>query len=653
MDGLSIRAGPRVRRRDGDMPSQDRLFYSNGDGDGSSVLLMTDQRRGMSKQSNRKLLFNWVLGMFILVLSVSGCASTINRPTKVTLKTEPTTIPKPMTGRGAGDVLRLVNPDTPTILNPHLSSSVRDWEASRIAYEPLASFDKDGVLVAFLAAEIPTRENGGLAADGKSVTWKLRKDVKWSDGNPFTADDVLFTFQFITNSQVKSTSATSFSAVDNVQVIDPLTVKVNFKNVNPAWALPFVGVQGSILPRHVFKDYNGANARQAPANTLPVGTGAYRVVAPGIKPQEVLLLGSQLVETNKIVYEPNPYFREADHPFFSQVEFRGGGMVNEVARQVFEDNSVDYAYNLGRLSVQDLATLSVSTRGRIVTNFGARVDRISLNRTDPRKETTDGERSSLQFPHPLFSDKLVRQAVAYAINREAIAAIYGSAGRPTNLNLISPPPYRSPNTIYPFDLKKAVALLDQAGWRDTNNDNIRDKNGVKMQVMFQIPANYSPQISKTVKDSLNSIGIDVQLKIVDSSIMFGACATNPDASACLNTDLSESSWRSVYPDPSAYMQNWTCAQIPQKSNNWSGNNHERYCNPEYDRLYQQSTLELDAEKRRQLFIQMNDLLVEDVVMIPVVYLADAQGVGTDIEGIDLTPWDSNTWNIKDWKRVTR
>ena len=100
------------------------------------------------------------------------------------------------------------------------------------------------------------------------------------------------------------------------------------------------------------------------------------------------------------------------------------------------------------------------------------------------------------------------------------------------------------------------------------------------------------------------------------------------------------------------MQFWTCSQIPQQSNNWTGLNIERWCSPAYDELYQQAVAELDPEKRRQLFIQLNDMLVEDVVMIPVVFLADMSGVSQTIAGVDLTPWDTNTWNIKDWRRVS-
>ena len=102
------------------------------------------------------------------------------------------------------DFLRLFFWQAPTIINPHLSAGTKDLSASRISYEPLASFNAEGELVPFLAAEIPSIQNGGVAEDGRSVTWRLKRGIKWSDGRPYSADDVLFTYQYIPNPQVLS-----------------------------------------------------------------------------------------------------------------------------------------------------------------------------------------------------------------------------------------------------------------------------------------------------------------------------------------------------------------------------------------------------------------------------------------------------------------
>src|SRR5262245_53412967 len=162
------------------------------------------------------------------------------------------------------NVLRLLLWQAPTTLNPHFADGIKDQTASRIVYEPLASFDREGNLVPFLAAEIPSLENGEIASDGRSVTWKLKRGVKWSDGEPFTAKDVVFTFKFITNPEVKSTSRESYKLVEGVEAIDDYTVRVTFKDVDPSWYLPFVGAKGMIIPEHVFAAFNNSGAETAP-----------------------------------------------------------------------------------------------------------------------------------------------------------------------------------------------------------------------------------------------------------------------------------------------------------------------------------------------------------------------------------------------------
>jgi peptide/nickel transport system substrate-binding protein len=608
------------------------------------------------KKRSGKHNYGYILPLkFILALILAACIGQTISPAEMPPPPTPTPSPEP-TRRGAGGVLRILNWEAPTILNPHLSGAYKDWEASRLTYEPLASFDKNGELIPFLAAEIPGQENGGIDPHGKWVIWKLKQNIKWSDGEPFTADDVLFTYEFITNPAVNSTATPSYESVAGVEVIDDVTVKVNFEQATPSWALPFVGIQGMILPRHVFKDYNGANAMAAPANEVPVGTGPYRVLPPGIKPQEVLFLGTELVETNKIVYEPNPFFREEDKPFFSRVEWKGGGTVNQAAQVVLRDGEVDYAHFLSLLPIEELEALQAGGEGVLVTTLGPTVERIALNRTDPDRAADTGERSSLEFSHPFFSDKRVRQAFAYAVDREAIARLYGEAGgRPTTNNLVSPPQYASSHVFYEFDLKKAAVLLDEAGWVDTNGDGTRDKDGVRLEVVFQATSSaVSQKTQEIIKDALNSIGVEVELKIVDSQVMFSNDpSSNPNNYRRFTADLLEWTHSSFSPDPSSYMQDWTCNRIPQRENNWlAGVNIERWCSQEYDTLFQQSTVELDPDKRRQLFIQMNDMLIEDVVMIPLVHLNWISGAHKSIAGIDLSPWEVEVWNIKDWRRVS-
>src|SRR5205814_6648499 len=169
---------------------------------------------------------------------------------------QPVTNYKP-TKRGGGGALKVLWWQGATLLQPHFANGTKDQEGSRIFYEPLAVWDNDGNLVPILAAEIPTRENGGLAADGKSVTWKLKRNVTWHDGKPFTADDCVFTWEYAKD---PATAAVTIAVYKDVVVtkVDTYTVKVAFTKATPFWATTFVAAEGMILPKHVFAAYTGA-----------------------------------------------------------------------------------------------------------------------------------------------------------------------------------------------------------------------------------------------------------------------------------------------------------------------------------------------------------------------------------------------------------
>ena len=532
--------------------------------------------------------------------------------------------------------LKLLYWQAPTILNPHLSTGFKDSEASRITLEPLASFNNNGELIPFLAAEIPSVANGGVAADGKSVTWKLKQNVKWSDGQPFTAQDVVFTYNFVTNPEVASVSGGVYEVVSSVEAIDDYTVKINFKEVNPAWNLVFVGAEGMILPKHIYQNYNGANAREAPANLQPIGSGAYRVVE--FKPGDT------------VIYEANPEFREAAQLGFEKVELKGGGDATSAARAVLQTSDADFAYNL-QVEAKILQELEAAGKGKVVSNFGALMERLVI--TDPNRATDEGERSSVQFPHPFFSDRKVRQALTFAIDRKTIAEqLYGVTGQETANFLVAPQQYASSNTSYEYNPERAAKLLDEAGWKDTNGNGIRDKNGIEMSVVFQTSVNPLRQKTQAIiKRDLQDLGFEVELKSIDASVYFSSDPSSEDTVEHFYTDLQMYTTGNTNPDPGAYMQFYLCESIPQKSNSWQGDNHARYCNEAYDNLWRESTQELDPKKREQLFIEMNDLLVDEVAVIPLVHRANVTAFSNDITGYELTPWDMRTWDIMNWQRV--
>src|SRR2546423_10516810 len=163
--------------------------------------------------------------------------------------------PKPAfnpTRRGGEGRLRALWWQAPTLRNPHFATGTKDQDAWRIFYEPLASFDPDGNLVPILAAEVPSRENGGLARDGMSVTWRLKRGVVWHDGRPFTADDVGFNWEDVADPATSAVTAGSYRDIERIEKLDSHTVKLVFARPQPFWADAFCGFRGMIIPQHLF-----------------------------------------------------------------------------------------------------------------------------------------------------------------------------------------------------------------------------------------------------------------------------------------------------------------------------------------------------------------------------------------------------------------
>jgi peptide/nickel transport system substrate-binding protein len=412
-----------------------------------------------------------------------------------------------------------------------------------------------------------------------------------------------------------------------------------------AWFLPFVGVQGMIIPRHVFAEYNGPNAVDAPANLAPIGTGPFQFVE--LRNEDILIIGGSAVSTNKIIYEANPLFREPDKPFFGKVELQGGGDLN-LAVEAAKEGLVDFAWTL-RVSDDLLDDMESAGNSVVDVSPTAFVERIMINFADPNTETADGERANAAFSHPIFNDKLVRQAIAMAIDRAALAEGRGLGARFTTNIVTQPPSIDSPDTTYKYDLEEAARLLDEAGWLDSNGDGVREKDGVELRLLFQTSIEPFRQISQEqVKQDLESIGFEVELKTIDASIFFGPTENTTDTRRHFYADMEEFAFSNKSPDPTSYLAGWTCSEAAQKENGWALSNWARYCNPEFDALFEEALTEFDVERRNDLFIAMNDLLIEDAAVLPIAQLNFPQGVNRDLKGVDITPWDVEVWNIMDW-----
>ncbi|HLW47977.1 MAG TPA: peptide ABC transporter substrate-binding protein [bacterium] len=574
-----------------------------------------------------------VTRMMELGLGLSAIWTILDRATALPAAAAPA-------GRGTQGTVKLLYWQAPTIVNPHLAQGTKDYLASRAVLEPLLTVTTSGVFSPVLAAEVPSTANGGVARDGRSVTYKLKHNVKWADGRPFTSDDVVFTFHFIRNKETGATTYGTYVNVDKVEPLDPYTVKVTFKDPTPAWYLPFVGQNGMIVPRHALDAYIGSNARNAPFNSKSFGTGPYKVETfhPG----------------DLVVYSINENYREPDKPAFSQVQIKGGGDAVSAARAVLETGEYDYAWNM-QVEWPVLEHMLAAGKGSILTEGGGGVEQIYCNQTDPTKDV-DGQRSSLKAPHPYLTDLKVRQALSLAIDRVTMAKqLYGEEGDATSNVLTTPSSVASKNTKIAFDIERANRLLDEAGYA-RGPDGIRQKGGVKLQGTYVTSVNTLRQKEQQiVKDGFAKIGVSITLQSVDAGVFFSSAPGNNDTYAHFYRDLEMFTSTFESPFPSGYMGRFYSGNpahdVAQKENNWSGLDITRWIGKDFNSLYDQAQKELDPKQNDALWIKMNDLVVEQAISIPLIDRKSVDVRSNRLEvGKNLSAFDNGTRNIADWRR---
>ena len=528
-----------------------------------------------------------------------------------------------------------------SILNPYLSGGTKDNEAASMVIEPLAHYDENGAMVPVLAADIPTLENGGVAEDLRSVTWKLKTDIKWSDGTPFTAHDVAFSGAYCLNEQAGCASLASFADVSTIEALDDHTARITFKVAKPWPYGPFVGAITPIIQREQFRDCLGAKSQECTEQNFgPIGTGPFKVDA--FRANDV------------ITYSANELYREPGKPWFTTATFKGGGDAASAARAVLETGEYDYAWNL-QVEPEVLEQMAAAGKGEVLMGFGSQVERLLVNQTN--NESSLGDHRSLYLdgtnPHPFLSDPAVRRALSLAINRQVLVdAGYGAAGRTTCNVVPAPAAYASVanESCRTPDPEEANRILDEAGWV-RGEDGVRAKDGIRLSVLYQTSTNSVRQGAQAlIKQMWEGIGIETELRNIDAAVFFGADPSSPDTFQKFYADVQMYTNSFQGTDPEVYMVGWVCDQSPGPHNQWLGTNVARGCSDEYDALVEQLSITLPGEDRSRIAKRMNDIIVENQFLIPLVWRAGVSARSNSLNGVRMNPWDSELWNVADWHR---
>jgi peptide/nickel transport system substrate-binding protein len=541
--------------------------------------------------------------------------------------------------RGRSGQLNIIYWQAPSTLNPYLSGGTKEVESASLIIEPLARFDEAGEMVPWLAESIPTVESGSVAEDLMSITWTLKEGLEWSDGTPVTAEDAVFSWEYCTHPEGGCAQSSYFEGVESVEAVDDRTIKINFTEAKPFPYTAFVGSESPIIQKAQFQDCLGARAPECTdANFGPIGTGPF--VVETFRPNDV------------IEYVANENFREEGKPAFSTITFKGGGDAAAAARAVLETGEFDYAWN-PQIEPEILAQMASGGKGEVISAFGTLVERIMVNFTDPDPALGDA-RSTTAHPHPFLTNPDVTRALSLAIDREILVeAGYGEGGKVTCNVLPAPEIQNSHNVDWCMtqDIEEANRLLDAAGW-EIGGDGVRTKDGERLSVLFQSSTNSVRQSAQAlIKQWWTEIGVETELRNVDSSVFFGTDPGSPDTINKFYADLEMYANNFDGTDAEKYMANWICSEIPREETQWQGENRPRYCSEEYDALIAEYGKTSGAEDRGQLAIRANDMLIEAGAIIPLVHRGRISVKSNTLAGVIMNPWDSELWNAADWHRA--
>ena len=388
-----------------------------------------------------------------------------------------------------------------------------------------------------------------------------------------------------------------------------------------------------IIPKHLFEAFKGDKSREAPANLKPVGTGPYRFV--DFKPGDI------------VRGELNPNYHMPNRPYFDTIEMKGGGDAVSAARAVIQTGEFDYAWNM-QVEDEILKRLEQGGKGKADIVAGGNIEHIQCNFTDPSKDV-DGERSSLKTKHPVLSDPAVRQALNLLVDRGSVQEqIYGRTGHRHRqlpepaLALRSPRPPSGSST----SRRPTRSSRRRAGRRAPTASAPRTAS--KLKFLYQTSINAPRQKTQAiVKQAAAKAGIEMELKSVTASVFFSSDVANPDTYAHFYTDIQMYTTTMTQPDPELFMMQFASWEVASKDNKWQGRNITRWKNEEYDKLFRAAETELDPVKRAALFIKMNELVIQNVVVIPVVFRPRVAAVSNALR-VEQSGWDSDFWNLQNW-----
>jgi peptide/nickel transport system substrate-binding protein len=560
----------------------------------------------------------WFYIVILLAMLLAACkpAQTTTEPTAVVVTKVPTPVPAP-TATPKPKVATFIFTQEFDTMNPLYTNMWFSGITQQIWNCWAWDFDEVTNPHAVMVKEIPSIENGGVSADGKVITLKLRDDIKWSDGQPITAEDFIFTYQMYIDPKNSVATTHPYELIEKIEAPDPLTLVTTFKDPFASW---LYSMWRGVLPKHILqpvyeKDGTINNAEWNRAPTVSCGPYTFDKWESG----------------SYALFKANPNY------------WLGKPKIDQIfIRFVPDDASQTAALKAGEGELGTFPSMS-----DIPTFQQAGIEVISV---------FSGYNEGIYFNldsklgNPALQDVRVRQAIAYAIDRftfnknQLLGLTVPAATDYDNT------PYMDPSLKpYAFDPEKAKQLLDEAGWVDSNSDGSRDKDGVEIVLKFGTTTREIRQdMQAVIQQQLGAVGIKVELTNYAKDLFFSGFDQGGPA-ALGELDMWEySASPAAPPDPD--VAEWLCDQIPSAEQP-SGTNWSRICDPELDQLWKDQISQIDFKQRQQTFYKITKMIFDKAYWIGLWQDPDQFLVSKKLTNVKISGAGCPFFNIIEWDLV--
>lgn len=528
----------------------------------------------------------------------------------------PTTAPTQAAGPKKGGSVTFAIWQEPENLNWETGSQTVLGDVDTMIVEGLLQVNEKGEWQPRLATAVPTTANGGISADGKTVTYQLRKGVKWHDGTDFTCEDIQFTLKVVKTPNNGALDTSQFASLDSVDCPDPNTAVLKFKDFYAAWIRLFNGISW-IFPRNAGKP---EELKTWAYNRKPNGTGPFKV--------------DEFVTGDHITVSRNDAYWDTGKPYLDKVIVRIVPS-SEVAKQLLKNGEADIMWNNTEADIPEVEKMTNVKLSSAAQAGGERLILNSVKPADPADNKT---------PHPILGDVNVRQAIAYGIDKQTIIdKLLNKKALPGSSELNVDPFNCTSIKAYPFDQAKAKQLLDAANWKP-GADGIRVKDGVRLRLKYQTTTGNKLREDSQVLiiENMKAIGVEFYVENQPSSLLLSNWAAGSPRKRGNYDILMYTTNAGI--DPHSQMFSYFDSKSIPSPDNQGGINYSRWNDPQTDQLIEQAGTLPDWPKRLALYCQAAQRVVEGATHIYLYQRFNLHSFNNRVQGWVPSSWSGPLWN---------